>query len=59
MSPDSAVAAAAVIVPVPGLTQMVSPWWPLVAHDAGAVPSIVSAASAAMHSRAFIFMLVL
>jgi hypothetical protein len=30
----------------------------LVAHDAGAVPSIVSAASTAMHRRALIFMLV-
>jgi hypothetical protein len=50
--------------PVPRLTQMVSPewrpWWPswpLPAHDAGALPSIVSAASPAMHSRALSFML--
>jgi hypothetical protein len=55
VSPDSARPAASLMVPFPGLTQMVSPWWrpwwpswPLLAHDAGALPSIVSVAGPAI-----------
>jgi hypothetical protein len=57
VSPDSASAAASVMAPGPGSTQMVSPWCSPSAHDTEALPSIVSAASPATHSRALILMM--